>query len=372
MSPEPFEASFRLQQIGTTSLYSCDTAKCVNPTGAAAGYRRWDFEVGVTTEHPPFHVQQSSDPATWGACGDVQTLGAGVLYSPYGSWVVALDSWSSSAATQAAMASLSKVVFTFQIAENEMDESACDPCYGFTGKEQVVNAPKWAWSEALDSAAPVLQCPTLIEQIASNDPLPPSPSPPPSPSSPTPASASGAAVGGGVSAAVLLAAAAAALVWRKRRTSGAFAHGGAKPVGSNATQQGVELSSVQNPALERTTSGEVVKDRPSSKSMHEATTLHEGVLSKKGTGAFAKWQPRRFKLASHYLAYSDKSHEMTRTIDLDGVASCTAIGKDILLVVVKGDAADAGAGTQTLRAADAQSAAQWGAQINAAMQASRS
>jgi hypothetical protein len=335
----------------------------VNLNGNGSQYQRWDFDIGSLDNNAYFNFAQGADPSQWFGKSDttINSASQGVLYSPFGSWALSLNSWSDPA-MRARVAKVLKVVFTFTVVEAQKDRAPCDPCFGPFGMPFLSNPTQWRWAADNETAAPVLQCPTLSELLAGPSPKNvPLPGTPPPPSPPSSSSSSGAAIGGGVSAVVLLAAAAAALVWRRRRDTSA------KP----ATQQGIELADVQNPALQRTTSGEVVKNRPPSKSMNEAITLHEGTLSKKGTGALAKWQPRRFKLASHYLAYTDKTHEMTRSIDLDGVASCTVVGKDIMLVVVKDDA-DAGAGLQTLRAADAQSATQWGAQINTAMQASRS
>jgi hypothetical protein len=205
-----------------------------------------------------------------------------------------------------------------------------------------------------------------VTALETGAPTPTPGAPTPTPETPaadaTPSSSSSGAgiLGGGISAAVLFAAA-VALVWRRRSASSSA---------RSAVQQGVDTSDHENhPALQRATSGEVIKGTGDHKSVHEATTLHEGTLSKKGTGVLGKWQPRRFKLVSHYLMYTDKGHEMSRSINLNGVASCTAVGNDIVLVVAKGDSS-AGAGTQTLRAANAQSANQWSAQINAAMQGS--
>jgi hypothetical protein len=141
----------------------------------------------------------------------------------------------------------------------------------------------------------------------------------------------GAAIGGGI--AVLFVVAVAFFLGRRSAS-------GAGP----AMQQG---TASDNPAL------------------HSAV-LHEGTLSKKGKGVFGKWQPCHFKLASQCLVYTDKGHKMAHSISLDGVASCAAVGKDIILVVLKSDSS-ADAGMQTLRAADAQGAAQWSAQINSAM-----
>jgi hypothetical protein len=74
--------------------------------------------------------------------------------------------------------------------------------------------------------------------------------------------------------------------------------------------------------------------RPKSQSFFQGDTIKEGRLQKMSSGAVKRWQARFFRLAGHYLSYmpnADSDSSVVSAIDLDGIASCTFNGSEIMI-----------------------------------------
>ena len=68
--------------------------------------------------------------------------------------------------------------------------------------------------------------------------------------------------------------------------------------------------------------------------MSQEAPVFSGVLVKQGSGFLKRWQARFFRLAGHYLSYmpnADSDSSVVSAIDLDGIASCTFNGSEIMI-----------------------------------------
>ena len=154
VSPTPFEAGGVVHQVGTSSVYKCSTSPCVNLNGNGSQYQRWDFDIGSLDNNAYFNFAQGADPSQWFGKSDttINSASQGVLYSPFGSWALSLNSWSDPA-MRARVAKVLKVVFTFTVVEAQKDRAPCDPCFGPFGMPFLSNPTQWRWAADNETAA---------------------------------------------------------------------------------------------------------------------------------------------------------------------------------------------------------------------------